>query len=78
MDLATKQYLIALGVFAVGLAGVLAPMKWNPLQLRRPYNKWVGDRGNKIFARAFGSILVFVSVVMVVLTIGGSDFMTRQ
>jgi hypothetical protein len=77
MDLATKQYLIALGVFAVGLSGWLLPYRWSLFKLRRPYDKWVSERANMIFAKVFGSLLMVVGVFMVVLTATGEDFMTR-
>jgi hypothetical protein len=77
MDLATKQYLIASGVFALGLSGWLLPFRWNILKLRHPYNKYFSERGNMIFAKSFGSVLIFVGAVMIAVTIGGGDFISR-
>ena len=31
-----------------------------------------------IFAKGFGSVLIFVSVVMIAVTVNGGDFITRQ
>ena len=77
MDLATKQYLIALGVFAIGLSGWLLPFRWNLLKLRHPYSKYVSERANMRFAKGFGSVLIFVSVIMIAVTVGGGDFLTK-
>ena len=77
MDLATKQYLIALGVFAAGVSGWLLPYTWNLFRLRRPYDKWVGERANMIIAKVFGSLLIVIGLFMVVLTVTGEDFITR-
>src|SRR5688572_17831475 len=77
MDLATKQYLIALGVLALGLSGFLLPFKWNLLKLRRPYDKLLSEGGNMIVPKVFGSVLILMGLTMVVLTVTGEDFITR-
>jgi hypothetical protein len=77
MDLATKQYLIAFGVLALGLSGFLLPFKWNLLKLRRPYDKLLSEGGNMIVPKVFGSVLIVMGLTMVVLTVSGEDFITR-
>jgi len=77
MDLATKQYLIALGVFAVGLSGWLLPYKWNILKLKRSLAKHLSERANMMFAKAFGTVLILAGLVMFAVTVSGGDFITR-
>jgi len=78
MDLATKQYLIALGVVAIGLSGWLLPYRWNILKLKRSLAKHLSERTNLIIAKAFGTVLIVVGLVMVAVTVNGGDFLTRQ
>jgi len=77
MDLAMKQYLIAAGVIALGLSGWLLPYKWNILKLKRSLAQNFSERTNLIIAKSFGSVLIFVGVVMIAVTVGGGDFLTR-
>ena len=75
MDLATKQYLIALGVFALGLSGWLLPYRWNILKLKRSLARHLSERTNLIIARSFATILILAGVVIAVLTIVDGPFM---
>ena len=77
MDLATKQYLIALGVVAIGLSGWLLPYRWNILKLKSSLAKHFSERTNLMIAKAFGTVLIFAGLVMVAVTVGGGDFLTR-
>jgi hypothetical protein len=77
MDLATKQYLIAAGVIAVGLSGWLLPYRWNILKLKRSLAKHMSERTNLIIAKSVGTVLILGGLFMVVLTAMGEDFITR-
>jgi hypothetical protein len=77
MDVATTQYLIALGVVVLGVCGWFVPYKWNPLRLRHPYSKYVSEYNNMAIAKVLGALLIVFGLFMAVLTVAGEDLITR-
>jgi len=73
-DPITTQYLVALAVFAAGLAGWLLPDKYNILKLKARYAKYVSERTNIMIARTLGAVLIVAGLLIAVGTTMVGEF----
>jgi hypothetical protein len=65
-DPVTKQYLVALAAFVVGLAGWLLPDKYNILKLKARYAKYVSARTNILIARTLGTVFILFGLLIAI------------